>query len=108
MKDLKLLLSMLSDLKGQRRWIGLALFLYVPVTLLALAQPLLIAKAAQVALLGESLSDVMQYAWLFLIVVVTHGVFEMSQLFLMQLMGQRFVRVVRQRLFEKAQYLPLS
>src|SRR5258706_5270488 len=108
MKDLELLLSMLTDLKGERRWLVLALLLYPPVTGLQLAQPLLIAATAQKSLGGGSLETVSFFAFLFLCAVVLHAVFEMAQLSLMQLMGQRFVRVARQKLFDKAQRLPLS
>lgn len=108
MKDLKLFLSMLSELKGERRWLIIALLLYIPVTFLALAQPLLIAATAQRGVQGEGFNVVAFYATLFLVTVILHGIFEMGQLFLMQLMGQRFVRISRQKLFEKAQALPLS
>jgi ATP-binding cassette subfamily B multidrug efflux pump len=108
MNDIKLFLSMLSDLKGQRRWLVIALLLYLPVTALSLAQPLLIAATAQQGVKGDGFENVTFYASLFLCAVILHAIFEMSQLFMMQLMGQRFVRVSRQRLFEKAQRLPLS
>jgi ATP-binding cassette subfamily B protein len=108
MKDVKLFLSMLKDLKGERRWLIMALLLYIPVTALAIAQPLLIGATAQRALQGHGFDVITLFASLFLGTVVLHAVCEMSQLFLMQLMGQRFVRSARQRLFEKAQRLPLS
>lgn len=108
MRDFQLFLSMLRDLKGQRRWLILAIVLYVPVTMLSIAQPLLIARTAQFGLQEKSFSQVILYASLFLAVVVAHALFEMGQLFLMQLMGQRFVRSIRQGLFEKAQRLPVS
>jgi len=108
MKDFHLFLSMLKDLKGERRWLVMALLLYLPVTGLALAQPLLIAATAQKGLSGESFQIVSYYALLFVGAVVGYSLCEVAQLSLMQLMGQRFVRIARQRLFEKAQLLPLS
>jgi len=108
MKDLKLFLSMLKDLKGQRGLLLGALLLYLPVTGLALVQPLLIAATAQKGLQGQEFEVVSFYALLFLCAVIGYAICEMSQLSLMQLIGQRFVRGMRQKLFDKAQRLPLS
>jgi ATP-binding cassette, subfamily B, multidrug efflux pump len=81
----------------------LALLLYVPVTLMALAQPLLIGEAVEKAFKTKDLNLVTWWASLFFFAVVLHAFFEMCQLYTMRWAGLQMVYSLRQRLFAKIQ-----
>lgn len=82
--------------------------LYIPVTLLALAQPLVIGAAVDHGMQQRDIAVVAQYSGIYLGVVVCNAVMEILQLQLVQLAGQRVLRDLRHQLFAKAQRLPMA
>ena len=93
-------------LAEMRRFYGafiVALLLYIPVTLLALAQPWLIGEAVEKAFQTKSLTQVTWWAFLFFAVVILHALFEICQLYTMCWVGLKLVYSLRERLFAKIQ-----
>ncbi|MEM7589040.1 MAG: ABC transporter ATP-binding protein [Myxococcota bacterium] len=84
------------------------MILYIPVTLLALAQPLVIGAAVDQGMQQHDVGVVAQWAGVYLGVVVCCALVEILQLQLVQLAGQRILRDLRHQLFAKAQRLPMA
>lgn len=108
MNDRDLILNLLKDLRPTRVLFFIGLLLYIPVTLLAIAQPLLIGYAVQQAIGSNGLLQVLSISSLFLGVVIALAAFELGQAFCLQLSGQRLVRELRQRSFAKVQRLSMG
>ncbi|MEM7495340.1 MAG: ABC transporter ATP-binding protein [Myxococcota bacterium] len=90
-----------------RKMLLCAVLLYGPVTLLALAQPLVIGAAVDRGMQPGDPAAVTRWAGVYLGAVLLYAVVEMLQLQLMQLVGQRVLRDLRHTLFAKAQRLPM-
>ncbi|MEM7402922.1 MAG: ABC transporter ATP-binding protein [Myxococcota bacterium] len=82
--------------------------LYIPVTLLALAQPLVIGAAVDYGMQQRDVGVVLQWAGIYLGVVLLSAGVEVLQMQLVQLAGQRVLRDLRHQLFAKAQRLPMA
>ena len=85
-----------------------ALLLYLPVTLFALSQPMIIGVAVEKGFKTQDTHQVLLWASIFSLVVVCHSMFEMLQLYSLQKVGFQVVKKLRAKLFEKVQSLPLS
>ena len=87
---------------------AIAALLYIPVTAVQLAQPLFIGRAVDEGYRKNDLHAVALWAGLYVSFVVLRSVFDVTQLYLMQRMGQLAIRGIRSRLFAKIQRLPMS
>jgi ATP-binding cassette, subfamily B, multidrug efflux pump len=97
-----------SEIERDKKYFFLALLLYIPILLMQLAQPLVIGQAVDEGFRELSLSAVTKWAGIYVLTIATHSIFDVAQLFVMQLMGLRAVRALRNRLFRKIQRLPMS
>lgn len=97
-----------QEIRPDRKYFYAALIFYMPILLMMLAQPLVIGQAVDEGFRALSLTGVTKWAGIYVLTVALHGLFEVMQLYVMQLMGLRAVRALRNRLFKKIQRLPMS
>lgn len=108
MNDKYLLRQLLKDLKPQKVILMWGLLLYVPVTILAIIQPLIIGYALQRGLINNNIQSIINFSIFFILVVVALSFCELLQGFCLQLTGQRLVSSLRTRLFAKIQRLAMG
>jgi ATP-binding cassette subfamily B protein len=106
--DKYLLTQLLKDLKPQKFILICGLLLYVPVTILAIIQPLIIGYAVQQGLLYKNIQSVINFSLIFLLVVISLSLCELLQGYCLQLSGQRLVSYLRMRVFAKIQRLSMG
>lgn len=97
-----------TEIRPDRSYFYFALALYGPILLMQLAQPLIIGKAVDEGYRALSLEGITLWAGMYVGSVAILSFFEIGQLYVMQLMGLRAVRSLRNRLFAKIQRLPMS
>lgn len=85
-----------------------SLLLYLPITLLSIAEPLIIGAAVQYGFVPKDLNSVMLWATLYFATVVLASLFQMSQLFSLSKAGQAIVQKLRTKVFSKIQSLPMK
>ena len=103
-----LLKQLLKDLKPQKIILIWGLLLYIPVTLLAIIQPLIIGYALQRGLFSNNIKSILYFSVFFIIVVILLSLCELLQGFCLQVTGQRLVTNLRKRLFAKIQRLAMG
>lgn len=108
MNDKFLLKQLLQDLKPQKVILSWGLVLYIPVTLLAIIQPLIIGYALQRGLFSSSIKSIINFSVLFLIVVILLSLCELLQGYCLQVAGQQLVANLRIRVFAKVQRLAMG
>lgn len=86
----------------------LALILYVPLTLLSIAQPLIVGQVANLAVLDEGFKHIAYWAGIFFATIVAHALLESAQLYTLQYVGQKLVYHLRHLLFRHTQSLPIA
>lgn len=106
--DARLLALLWRELTPYRALLILGVVLYVPLTIVSVVQPLVIGFAIDDGYRGNNMGAVLQWAGVFMGLVVLRSLVEGGQGLLMQLLGQRAVRTLRTRLFAKLQRLPLA
>lgn len=99
---------MVQEIRPYRLQFSIAVLLYAPLTAAQLLQPIFMGHAVDDGMRAKSMPMVMQWAGFFLLLVVTRTILEMTQLYLMQSMGQRAVFSLRARIFAKIQRLPMQ
>ncbi len=105
MSDINIIHRLWAEMRHFYGAFIVALLLYIPVTLMALAQPLIIGEAVEKAFKTKDLNQVVWWASLFFAVVIMHAFFEMCQLYTMRWVGLQMVYSLRERLFGKIQQL---
>ncbi len=108
MNDQYLIKKLLGDLRPQKLMLTVGLVLYVPLTFLAIIQPLIIGYAVSHAMVQGATLHVFTFAAVFLGVVTLLSAVELGQGICLQWAGQKFVEQLRQRAFDKVQRLPLG
>ncbi len=108
MPDSRIMLRLYEGLRPFLKPFVTAVLLYIPVTLLSLAQPLVIGAAVEHGFQTRNLSQVEFWAAIYLLVVILYAAAEMAQTYLMQFSGQKLVNHLRKDLFAKVQRLPMS
>jgi ATP-binding cassette, subfamily B, multidrug efflux pump len=106
--DWQLLRRVFLEIEPSRATLAFALFLYVPLTLAQIAQPVFIGFAVDQGFRTHDAAAVSRWASAYLGAVLVRSLVEMVQLFILQRLGQRAVRTLRVRLFEKIQRLPMA
>ena len=84
-----------------------SLILYIPITGLGIAEPLIIGGAVQYGFVPKDLSAVMLWATLYFVTVILASLCQMSQLFSLSKAGQSIVQKLRSKVFAKIQSLPM-
>jgi ATP-binding cassette subfamily B protein len=97
----------IKDLKHFKSWFTSGLILYIPTTLLAIIQPLIIGYAVQHAL-SLGIHKIINYTLLFILVVILLSICELIQSYCLQRCGQGLVAHLRQQAFIKAQRLSMA
>ncbi|MCP4500357.1 MAG: ABC transporter ATP-binding protein [Deltaproteobacteria bacterium] len=106
--DLKLIRRLWLDvIPDLRLFIG-ALLLYIPVLAPRFLELIFLSKIIDEGYFKQSLAGITYWSLAYLVVVFVRAMFEMAQLYIMQLMGQRAVKRLRERIFGKIQRLPMS
>jgi len=108
MNDSRIIRRLFVDLFPFRFQFFGALALYFPAAVCALLQPVVIGVVVTKGIGNKDAGAVLYWASIYLALLVLHGFFEMSQLFLMQRAGQGLVRNLRSRMFAKIQRLPVQ
>lgn len=85
-----------------------ALVLYVPITILNVMQPVIIGWAVYEVMSSSAHSSVSLYGIIFLATVCALALCEYSQSYLLQKVGQTFIKDIRQKAFKKVQQLPVG
>ena len=106
--DGALLMRLVRELAPQKNAFVFAVVLYLPLTALAVLQPLVIGRAVDDGFRHADVAAVTKWAGVFVALVAGRAVVEGVQGLLMQALGQGAVRRMRVRLFQKLQRLPLS
>jgi ATP-binding cassette subfamily B protein len=106
--DLELLRALARELLPERGLFAFAVFLFAPLTLLSVVQPIVIGRAIDDGFRAANLGAVMQWAGVFVGVVAGRAAVEAVQGLVMQQLGQTAVTRMRVRLFAKLQRLPLA
>jgi len=108
MNDKFLLTQLLQDLRPQKVILAWGLLLYIPVTLLAIIQPLIIGYALQRGLFNNNITSIINFSIIFFVVVIVLSLCELLQGFCLQVAGQRLVANLRTRVFAKVQRLAMG
>lgn len=108
MSEWQVFLRLCQHVKPQVRSLVFGCALYLPIVSLLLAQPLIIGTVVDSGFRSNNLDQISMWASLYLLVIVCHGLFEFSQLYLMNRIGLILVRHLRNQLFAKIQKLPLA
>lgn len=106
--DGKLMMRLLRELSPHKATLALAIFLYAPLTILSVVQPLVIAHAIDDGYRPKDAAAVTMWAAIFVLVVAGRALVEAGQGLTMQQLGQSSVRRLRVRLFDKLQRLPMA
>jgi ATP-binding cassette subfamily B protein len=108
LSDAKLLKLLWRELAAYRGLLLVGVALYVPMTIVSVVQPLVIGAAVDEGYRKLDLPVVLQWAGVFMLLVLARVTVEGVQGLLMQQLGQQAVFALRARLFAKLQRLPLS
>lgn len=108
MNESKLFRSLWRDLNSLRLYFLAALMLYVPITILSVMQPVIIGWAVYEVMLSSAHTSLMMYGMIFLATVCALALCEYSQSYLLQKVGQTFIKDLRQKAFIKVQQLPVG
>jgi ATP-binding cassette subfamily B multidrug efflux pump len=106
--DLAITGRLFKELTPDMRSFVVALLLYGPILAAQLGQPFVIGFAVDEGMRVKDLGAVGWWAGVYILTVFAQTLTESGQLFLMQRMGLRAVRRLRERLFAKIQRLPTS
>lgn len=106
--DAALTKRLFGEIKPDIRLFIIALILYAPILGARVSAPLVIKNIVDDGMNAKDLGAVTMWAGIFVGLVAMQACIEMFQLFIMQKMGQRAVRRLRNRLFAKIQRLPMS
>ena len=106
--DLVSLAKLARELKPRVALLVGAVLLYAPLVAGQLAQPLIVGAAVDDGMTRGDLGAVFAWGGAYLGAVVLTSTSTALQLWLMQLLGQGFVRDLRARLFAKIQRLPMA
>lgn len=96
------------DLKPAKKALITGAWLYLPVTILNVIQPLIIGYAVQHGMLTGSITGVLDFSALFFLVVLLAAICELWQGMCLQITGQTMVANLRQRAFLKVQRLSMG
>lgn len=108
MSETRLLTILWRNLEGSQRLAIIGAVLYLPVTLLNIAQPLIIAASVQYGMIEKSMRSVLFLGSVFIVAAITLASLEYLQGLCLQMAGQRLVFNLRNRSFKKIQKLTMG
>jgi ATP-binding cassette subfamily B protein len=108
MNDTLVFKELRKDLKPQKFLLIMGLVLYIPVTFLAVIQPVIIGYALQQGVMHQGTQAIIKFSWLFMLIVILLSLCELIQALCLQITGQRLVAHLRMRAFAKVQRLSMA
>jgi len=106
--DVELSKRLLREIRPDLKLFVGALLLYIPVLGPRFLEIVFISKIVDEGYNKHSLAGITLWSGAYIAVVAIRALFEMGQLYIMQLMGQKAVKRLRARIFGKIQRLPMT